>query len=187
MSNLRAANYGIASADRLMTKGIAGKIIPAIATTTSLVVGLVNLELYKIVRGATELEAYKNGFVNLALPLFAFADPIAAPKMKYNETEWTLWDRFEVKGPMTLQQFIDMFKNEHKLEVTMISCGVSMLYSFFMPKNKQKDRLAMDVRSLVEEVTKNKIPAYQKAIVLEICVTDDSDEEPEVPYVRYLL
>ena len=47
-SNLRARNYKIPEADLYTSRGIAGKIIPAIATTTALVVGVISMELYKV-------------------------------------------------------------------------------------------------------------------------------------------
>jgi ubiquitin-activating enzyme E1 len=50
-SNLRATNYKIAIADKFKTKLIAGKIIAAIATCTSIVAGLACLEVYKIAQG----------------------------------------------------------------------------------------------------------------------------------------
>ena len=146
-SNLRAENYKIQTADRHKTKFIAGKIIPAIATTTALVTGLVVLELYKIIDGKTDIEQYKNGFVNLALPFFGFSEPIASPKGKYQGpngevTIDKLWDRFETKD-VTLQQFIDNFEKDNGLSINMISSGVSLLYASFYPAARTRDRLPM--------------------------------------------
>jgi ubiquitin-activating enzyme E1 len=47
-SNLRAKNYSIIEADRLTTKRIAGKIIPAMVTTTAAITGFAALEAYKV-------------------------------------------------------------------------------------------------------------------------------------------
>jgi len=193
-SNSRATNYGIKNADRLTSKGIAGRIIPAIATTTSLVAGLVGLELYKLVQGHTNVEKYKNGFANLALPFFAFSEPILAPKEKYYDTEWTLWDRFELEAvqpgtdrEMTLQEFMDYFQNVQKLEITMLSQGVTMLYSFFMPKAKREERMSKPVSEVVKIVSKKDIDPWVKAIVFELCCNDTEGEDVEVPYVKYNL
>ncbi|CED85480.1 ubiquitin activating enzyme [Phaffia rhodozyma] len=183
-SNLRAANYGITPADRHKTKQIAGKIIPAIATTTALATGLVCLELYKIIDKKDKLEDYQNGFVNLALPFFGFSDPIAASKNKYGTTEWTLWDRFEFFNNPTMQEVVDWFKTEHKLEVTMVSQGVSMLWSAFTPPKKSQERLAMKMSDLVESVSKKPIAPWTKNLLVEVMLSDEDDEdvEPSRPF-----
>lgn len=186
-SNLRAANYKIPQADRHKSKLIAGKIIPAIATTTSVVAGLVCFELIKLARNVTDLTVYKNGFVNLALPFFGFSEPIAAPKLKYYDTEWTLWDRFEVKGELTLKEFLDYFKERHQLEVTMLSQGVCMLYSFFMAKAKCQERMGLPMSEVVKKVSKKKLEPHVRALVFELCCNDIDGNDVEVPYVRYTL
>lgn len=186
-SNIRAACYKMAPADKHKTKLIAGKIIPAIATTTAVVAGLVSIEMYKIIAGLTNIELYKNAFLNLALPFFAFSEPIAAPKNKYYDTEWTLWDRFDIYGDITLHELIEKFRIEHKLEISMLSQGVCMLYAFFMPAVKVKERCAMKIAELVEQVTKKKIPSHKNALVLEMCCNDEDGEDIDTPYINYIL
>ncbi|KZF23266.1 putative poly(A) RNA transport protein [Xylona heveae TC161] len=189
-SNLRAENYAIAQADRHKIKFIAGKIIPAIATTTALVTGLVVLELFKLIDGKDDIEQYKNGFVNLALPFFGFSEPIASPKGTYKGKDGDvtidkLWDRFEVPD-MTLQDFLKHFSDKG-LEVTMISSGVSLLYASFYPPSKLKDRLPMKLSDVIQTISKKPIPAHQKNAILEITAEDQTEEDVEIPYVMLKL
>lgn len=183
-SNCRALNYAIETADASKTKLIAGKIVPAIATTTALVTGLVCLELYKVVAKDTNIEHYKNGFVNLALPFVGFSEPILSPKGKYNGVEFdSIWDRFEIEGDITLQELLDYFANEKGLEISMLSYGVSLLYASFFPPKKIKDRSTMKMTALIKEVSKKEIPPHVHNLILEICCDDKEGEDVDVPYI----
>lgn len=185
-ANLRAGNYEIASADRHKIKGIAGKIIPAIATTTALVAGLVGLEALKVIDGANTIERYKNGFANLALPFFAFSEPIAAPKTVYGEAKWTLWDRFDLPD-MTLAELLEHFRTQHGLEITMLNYGPSMLFGFIRQKDKLAERMAMRLSELVVHVSKKPLPPHATSIVLDILAEDEEGNDVEAPFIKLKL
>jgi len=194
-SNLRAMNYSIPTEDTHRSRAIAGRIIPAIATTTALVTGLICLELYKIVgspRKDLKIEAYKNGFLNLAIPFMTLSEPTAPAKtkavVKGKEWEWTAWDSIDMidQGDITLAAFMDHFEKEYNLEISMLSHGVSILYSFFANKKKIEERKKMKMSEVVMSVTKKEIPSNQLYIVFEIIANDlTTDEEVEIPYVKY--
>ena len=107
-SNLRARLYKIVEEDFFKTKLIAGKIIPAIATTTSVVSGLVCIEMIKIMLKKPKDEI-RDSQVNLALPMLALFEPDNPRKNKLGHWEFSMWDRLEVtQGPnVTLQHMLD--------------------------------------------------------------------------------
>eukprot|EP00835_Amoeboradix_gromovi_P005754 NODE_578_length_6506_cov_0.092711.p1 type:complete len:961 gc:universal NODE_578_length_6506_cov_0.092711:4553-1671(-) len=182
-SNLRASNYDIEAVDKYTTKKISGKIIPAIATTTATTSGLVVLEMIKIVLQC-KLEQFKNGFINLALPFFGFAEPIAPPTYKYNNVEFNLWDKFIIHGDVTLHELLSILKSKYKLEITMLSSGVSMLYSFFMNKQKVEERRNMKVTKIIEQVQKAEISKDVEQLILECCANgEDGEDVEELPSI----
>ena len=187
---MRAINYAIEPADKFKTKLIAGKIIPALATTTATVTGLVCLELYKIVQDK-KLEDFKNAFVNLALPLFAFSEPVGVKttevETKNGEWNWSIWDRIDVEGPnMTLNDFIKHIEEEYQCEINMLSCGVTIVYSFFFPPAKRKERGEMPLEEIVSKfVLKRDLDARDTYINFEVCAVDEDDDDVDLPYVRY--
>ncbi len=193
-SNLRAMNYSIPTEDTHRSRAIAGRIIPAIATTTALVTGLVCFELYKVIGSARKelsIDAFKNSFCNLAIPFMTSSEPTPPAKtksiLKGKEWEWTAWDSLDMNlGNITLGEFMDHFEKEYNLEISMLSYGVSILYSFFANKKKVEERKAMKMTDVITSVTKKEFPPNQLFIVLEIIANDkETDEEVELPYVKF--
>ena len=152
-SNLRARNYKIHECDQQKTKMIAGKIIPAIATTTAMITGCVTAEIYKFVQGIDNIEVYKNAFINLALPLFVFSEPTPVNKTKSKEYDpivagpikaipegFTIYDKIVIQGPLTFQQLFDQLREKYNIDVTLVSSGRMALFNAYLPGKKHEPR-----------------------------------------------
>jgi len=179
-SNMRATSYSIAPSDRLKTKRIAGRIMPAIATTTAAVSGLVSLELVKIASGKP-LGEYKNVFLNLGIPVFQLAEPFPAEKTQITPSvSITIWDQWDIKlGDITLSQFAQHFLDKYKLTVTGVFQGVQMVYVPIMPGHNK--RLAQKLRRLITR------DVGQKYVDLIVTFEDDKGGDVHGPPVRFWL
>ena len=119
-SNLRAIAYGIKPVDEMETRKVAGRIVPAMITTTAFVSALLCIELIKLTQ-KTKLRNHRNAFMNLALPFFAFTAPMPAEEIPgLHGKSYTIWDKMLVKenenscksGGMILKDLINVLKKK---------------------------------------------------------------------------
>jgi len=191
-ANLRARNYAIKEASKHQVKMIAGKIIPAIATTTALATGLVSIELYKAL-AAAPLEAMRNSFGNLAINMFAMSEPMPPKKVTSCEFDVTIggpvkavpegfssWDKDVVaEGDITVQEFCDLYSAKG-LEVSMIAAGEKMLYSPMMFR-KHAERAHKKLSQVYFDVVG---PTPRDYFMLDLTVEDD-DGDVIIPPVQF--
>ncbi len=204
VSNLRARNYKIEEVDNFKVKLIAGKIIPAIATTTAMVVGAVGIEIIKYILQKGP-EVYKNVTINLALPLFIFNDPLPPQEITDKEfdpimcgpvkaipsstyifiLEFNKWKKIEVQGPLTVEELKNKFEKDFNIEVSMITYGTSTIYTSFGKDSKA--RLGMNVRDAIVSVTKKELPKWR--VILQIGVSGNTTDGIDclLPDVKYFV
>ncbi|TYJ23882.1 hypothetical protein E1A91_A08G222500v1 [Gossypium mustelinum] len=180
LANMRARNYSIPEVDKLKAKFIAGRIIPAIATSTAMATGLVCLELYKVLDGAHKVEDYRNTFANLALPLFSMAEPVPPKVMKHRDMSWTVWDRWILRGNPTVRELIQWLKDKG-LNAYSISYGSCLLFNNVFPRHKE--RLDKKVVDVAREIAKEDLPPYRSHLDVVVACEDDEDNDINIPQI----
>lgn len=179
LANMRARNYSIPEVDKLKAKFIAGRIIPAIATTTAMATGLVCLELYKAMLGH-KVDKYRNTFANLALPLFSMAEPVEPKTFRHADLTWSIWDRWVITGDLTLRELLSWFM-DRGLSAYSISCGQSLLYNNIFPKHR--DRMDRKVVDLARDIAKLEIPPSRRHFDIVVACEDEESNDLDVPLV----
>jgi len=195
LSNLRARNYRINECDRFKTKLIAGKIIPAIATTTSSVTGLVALQLLTCLQ-TDKLESMRSSYLNLAVNLYIMTEPgpkIEKEDKKYDQillgpvkaipSKWTCWDKITIKGSMTFGELIDYFLKEYDCEVSVVECnGKSLLLQW---SSSFKNKLGVKIEDEYEKISGEKIIENNLPLGVTADLTDGVTSAI-LPLVKYV-
>nr|XP_003409697.1 ubiquitin-like modifier-activating enzyme 7 isoform X1 [Loxodonta africana] len=188
-ASLRAQNYGIPPANRAQSKRIVGQIIPAIATATAAVAGLVGLELYKVVGGPTPLGAFRHSYLHLAENYLSRWMPYAPAIQTFRHLTWTCWDRLKVPAGQperTLESLLAHLQEQHGLQVRMLLYGPAVLYSTRWPHDRQAQHLPLKVTELVQRVTGQVPEPGQQVLVLELSC-EGEEEDTAFPPLHYEL
>ena len=194
-SNLRARNYKINECDRQKTKMIAGKIIPAIATTTAAITGIVSLQLYTLYQ-TNKIDFLRDCYLNLGINSMIMSEPREAIKNQDKDNDpillgpvkaippnWTIWDKITINKSMTCQELIDYIMKEYQVEVSIITAGNITIVQTFMKSHS--NRLNRKIEDVYNEQSKVKLSDDTKYLNLEIS-GDFGDAMAIMPTFRYV-
>ena len=180
-SNLRATNYEIPTVDRYETKIKAGKIIPAISTTTSIVSGLVTVEIVKYILGKRNIEEFKNTFLNLALGLVAQSEPMPTQYNEIKDKKLTIWDYYNIDVDMKVNDLFQLISAHYNIEVDTLSFEAKLLMSPMTSmklKQQRGDMMLSELLSSFGVVMINNIYELQIGCLME-------DDDYELPNVKF--
>lgn len=197
---LRARAYGITLVDRLESKRVAGRIVPAMVTTTAAITGLMLMQLMRLAhqsegKPAFSLESFQEAQLDLATNLLALAEPqppkatrSVAGKFRAIPEGFTVWDQFEIRlGDVTVQRLAVWLGKEYNVKVNAISCEGLSLYRG-SDKATREIRAKMKLTDIYCQLRQlQALPAHKYRLVLNLmCVDKDSKEDVEFAEVSYM-
>ena len=140
---MRANNYSIPNIDYFQTKGIVGKIIPTIITTSSIISGLSVLEMLKYLMDFKEVDEYKSSTVNLAdLSIVKSEQLVKASMIDIAGIKVNSWTKFEYSKDTTLNEFKIYYEKIFETVISMIVIDTTMIYADFLDSDKLDQNLS---------------------------------------------
>ena len=177
-TNLRAENYNISKCDISKVKIVAGNIIPAIASTTAAIVGIVAMQLYLLVQSDETKNLRNCNYFDLAKNIICF-EKVRMPRYIQEENDklekgkklyklipekFTIWDYLEINGSFSIKQLIDYMKQKYNVEVTLITSNQKKLFE----KNSTENVLNEKIEDAYNNKSNIKLSQSKKFLMLEI-------------------
>ena len=193
-TNLRADNYNIEKCEISKVKMIAGKIVPAISSTTAAIVGIVALQLYALAQ-TQDIKSLRNCYFDLSRNVICFENLRKSKnikdgnefldekkkKIKLIPEEYSIWDYLVINESMTIRQFIDYIKKKYNVEVTSI---ISNQINLFLKNNSMSDVFDKKIEDAYNNLSSIKLFDNKKYLMLEI--TGDIDNfYAKMPLFKY--
>ena len=193
-SNLRAENYNIEKCEISKVKLIAGKIVPAIASTTAAIVGIVALQLY-VLKQTEDINFLRNCYFNFARNVICFENlrrnknvkdgndnlKDSEKKFKLVPEKYSIWDYLIINKSMTIKEIILYIKKEYNVDITSITSNQINLYLKNISSNNIFEKKIEDIYN---SLSNNKLFDNKKYLMLEI--GGDIDEfYAKMPLFKY--
>ena len=191
MCGLRALNYGLIPFDWMTVKIKAGKIIPALSTTTSCISALQTLELLKLIKGL-DIKYYRNTFLNLAIPFMQTSEPGAVVNKKICgnlvSNVWDLWEiniNMKKKEENCIKFLFDELKKKYGIFPKDIFIGKKPVYLSLINKDKNIENEELNNLLGINDDDNN----IDKDQYLDVIVTFTENEESDkylknIPRIR---
>ena len=196
----------------MQARRIAGNIVPAMITSTSVAGALATVELLKIIKGRGVARA-RNSFGNLATPFLASSRPVEPKEVgivggaggNLGKDTFNVWDRIVVKPrrkkaekgtekgtekrkSVSLRRLIAKVEKRvgEGAKVASITWGEFIVYMNFMVTPEDLER---DVFELAEEATEGEANLKGSSFVdlAVVCESEEGEElEGDLPLVRVM-
>lgn len=181
MTNLRSHNYKLPEMEWISVKLKAGRIVPALATTTAAIAGLQVVEAVKILKNL-KIEQYRNVFMNMSIPVVTMPEP--GPAVKYAitpELKVSVWDQwnfhFTASKGNSLGELFKWIEEQFKIKPRDLMKGNKPIFLSILNKLEEFESRPLD--ELLD------LESGESVYVTVICYLDDPKKSLEnIPPVK---